>query len=141
MEELYKKIGNHEKLVNFFGEFPSFHDAKVIDVKYDGSTAVISIDCAGFIKTMRLFDENYNNIDKGIIDLVFKDVVEFKIDGGYGFIDYFSLELNNNLFDAQIESCGLKIVCKNIEIGETTLFATKDSLNNKRLDDFLKSNK
>lgn len=136
----WNKVINIQKIIDVFGEPINFHDAKIIDIKYDGKNGFIEIDCEGFIKTMNLFDKKYKNFRNANIQISFKNVNLFQIDGGYGFIDEFLIEETKDFFVAIIDSCGLKFVCDSIKIIKVSVVTKQNEEHNKLLDKFLKSN-
>ncbi|MDD3453792.1 MAG: Imm50 family immunity protein [Bacilli bacterium] len=137
---VWNKVIGIDKIISIFGEPISFHDAMVTNIKYDGLNACIEINCEGFIKTMSKFDEKYKNFKDANIEIIFQNISLFQIDGGYGFINELFIEKNNDVFVAIIESCGLKFICKQIEIKKVSVITKKGEEHNKLLDNFLKSN-
>lgn len=138
--ENWNEVINIKKIVDIFGEPITFHDANVVNIKYDGKNGSIEINCEDFIKTMCLFDEKYKKYKNIIVEICFKDVNLFQIDGGYGFIDELILEKDGNNLVASINSCGLKFICDSIEINNISVINKQDEKHNKLLDKFLKSN-
>lgn len=129
------------EVTTFFGEPISFHDAEVVDIKYDGSDCYLQIDCHGLIKTREVFDEQYKILQNVIIDMKFSGVDEFQIDGGYGFIDEICLEENRKKI-VTIKSCGLKFRCDQIMITKVVVRTNQphpNAAHNRLLDAYLKS--
>ena len=138
--DIWNKVIGIDKIISIFGEPINFHDAIVINVKYDGINGCIEINCEGFIKTMSHFYEKYKNLKDANIEICFKNVSSFQIDGGYGFINELLIEENNECLVAKIESCGLKFICNSIEIKKVSVITRQDEEHNRLLDKFLKSN-
>ena len=130
------------EVTKLFGEPISFHDAEVVDVKYDGSDCYLQIDCRGLIRTREVFDERYKMFQNVIIEMKFSDVDKFQIDGGYGDIDELYLDEVDNIFIVTMKSCGPTFRCNQITITKVTVKTNQphpNAAHNRLLDAYLKS--
>lgn len=139
-------IEGSEQVLITFGGWPSFHDAEIISVFLDrnpqkgkyGPTATVALHC--FQITGEVVDNRYRTINHNIVTFAFYDVVELRLDHGFGqqnplselFIsDVHGDQLDNIsyavIFDAHL-TCDLRFKCSKIEVLSIKYGAPGDSV-------------
>ncbi len=76
------KIANSNLLTDFYGEWPSFHDAEVISIQLDRYEPSLVASIYTFRMTSQIDDRGYYVLDrKAVVTFRFRDIVEPSIDG------------------------------------------------------------
>lgn len=138
--DAWEEVVNSDEVKEIFKGNMSFHDAEVIDIKYDGTNALIVIECKEFIQTQRCLYNEMKQYENIYVSIVCKDITLFQMDGGYGSINDFILEKKEDKFMMLVKGSGLKCICKTVEIENVNCIRNDIENPNKLLDRYLKSN-
>ena len=116
------KIKNANKLIKFFGEFPSFHDSEIVEVKLDRRLPSLEIKIYTFLMQNEVDKKGHYKRDKECIVVIkFSSIENLQIEdfNRQNVISNIDFAQKGNCVQVNINPCygfAAQFACKTIEI-------------------------
>lgn len=122
MNEIYERIRGSRKVINLMGEWPSFHDAEILNVEFDRKIPSLQLRVYTFLTEKEITKKDYKRINEYVITFRFLSIDSMSL------FDFNHQNVIFGLYFKEIKNGDINVVispnyglrgkfnCKNIEI-------------------------